>query len=135
MPANDIERWKPVIGFEDSHEVSSHGRVRSLTRYDDIGRLWTGRMRKQQEHPRTKHKMVTITGHGARRVAKVHQLVLESFVGPKPEGGMCCHYDGDPGNNRLENLKWGTAYENWDDMKRHGTTPWQTRPRATRLAA
>lgn len=34
---------------------------------------------------------------------------------------MCRHLDGNPANNRPENLRWGTAQENSDDMIRHGT--------------
>lgn len=34
---------------------------------------------------------------------------------------MCRHLDGNPSNNRPENLRWGTAKENSDDMIRHGT--------------
>jgi hypothetical protein len=29
---------------------------------------------------------------------------LEAFVGPRPPGLVCCHEDGDPANNRVENL-------------------------------
>lgn len=51
----------------------------------------------------------------------VHRLVLEAFRGPCPEGEECLHADGDPTNNRLDNLKWGTRKENGEDMVRHGT--------------
>ena len=42
----------------------------------------------------------------------VHRLVLVTFVGPRPEGMECLHLDGDPGNNNLPNLRWGTHKEN-----------------------
>ena len=51
----------------------------------------------------------------------VHRLVLEAFVGPCPEGMECRHLDGNPGNNRLDNLAWGTPKENFADSMRHGT--------------
>lgn len=31
------------------------------------------------------------------------------------------HLDGDPTNNHLDNLRWGTHQENVDDMTRHRT--------------
>jgi hypothetical protein len=34
---------------------------------------------------------------------------------------QCRHLDGDPANNRLDNLRWGTPIENAQDRKRHGT--------------
>jgi len=34
-----------------------------------------------------------------------------------------CHNDGDPHNNRVSNLRWGTASENALDAVRHGTHP------------
>ena len=38
------------------------------------------------------------------KTRKMHQLVLEAFVGPRPEGYQCAHLDGNPSNNRLVNL-------------------------------
>jgi len=32
-----------------------------------------------------------------------------------------CHNDGDPANNRLENLRWDTRRNNHADKLRHGT--------------
>jgi hypothetical protein len=33
----------------------------------------------------------------------------------------CLHGDGDPTNNNLSNLRWGTSIENEEDKLRHGT--------------
>jgi hypothetical protein len=55
---------------------------------------------------------------GRRRY--VHKIVLLAFVGPCPEGRECCHNDGDPANNRLENLRWDTHRANVGDTERHG---------------
>lgn len=52
----------------------------------------------------------------------IHRLVLQTFVGPCPPGMECRHLDGNPTNNRLCNLCWGTRSENQHDRKRHGTT-------------
>lgn len=50
-----------------------------------------------------------------------HQIILKTFVGPCPQGLECRHLDGNPQNNALENLKWGTRLENMRDKIRHGT--------------
>ena len=52
----------------------------------------------------------------------IHRLVLETFTGPCPPGQEGCHDDGDPSNNRLENLRWDTKSANAADtldMGRH----------------
>lgn len=51
---------------------------------------------------------------------KVHLIVLAAFVGQCPEGMECRHLDGDPTNNRLSNLRWGTPEENTLDRIKHG---------------
>jgi hypothetical protein len=57
--------------------------------------------------------------NGKRERVFIHRLVLEAFVGPCPEGMECRHLDGDPTNNRLENLIWGTPRQNGFDRVRH----------------
>lgn len=61
---------------------------------------------------------------GVKIPRKVHRLVLEAFVGPRPDAYQGCHYDGDPTNNRLDNLRWDTASANNKDRVRHGRHPW-----------
>jgi len=52
----------------------------------------------------------------------VHLLVLEAFVGVRPEGMQARHLSGNERDNRHENLTWGTPTENAADKARHGTT-------------
>jgi hypothetical protein len=66
------------------------------------------------------HRKVILGGHG--KSAWVHRLVLRAFVGEPPTGHISRHLDGDPTNNALTNLKWGTPAENNADMVRHGRT-------------
>lgn len=89
-----------------------------------IGQHW--RRLKVSPHKHDGHERVTLMPDRQRRF--VHRLVLESFVGPCPEGMEACHNDGDPSNNSLYNLRWGTRQENYDDSIRHG----RRRPRRQR---
>jgi hypothetical protein len=43
-----------------------------------------------------------------------------AFVGPRPPGLEIRHLDGDPGNNALNNLRYGTRSENLVDKSYHG---------------
>jgi hypothetical protein len=49
---------------------------------------------------------------GLPYTCKVHRLVLETFVGPCPEGHECNHKEGNKENNELENLEWVTKSQN-----------------------
>lgn len=51
----------------------------------------------------------------------VHRLVLESFIGPCPEGMETRHLNGKHDDNRLSNLCWGTQKDNYKDKILHGT--------------
>lgn len=65
---------------------------------------------------------VTLYNSARKKVdAHIHRLVLETYVGPCPEGMECRHLDGNPANNHLDNLKWGTHQENCMDAVKHGT--------------
>lgn len=58
----------------------------------------------------------------------VHRLVLETFIGPCPEGCEVRHFpDRDRCNNFVTNLRWGTAAQNADDRGRDGNTAYGTK--------
>lgn len=125
-----METWKPVLGYEGTYEISDHGNLRSVTREVPHARFGTAVINGKDIKLKT-HKdgywVATLHKDGARKNRMAHVLVLEAFVGPRPEGMETRHLDGNPKNNRLENICWGTPVENAADKKRHGTEPWSAR--------
>ncbi len=63
----------------------------------------------------------------------VHRLVLETFFGPCPEGMEARHKDGNPANNAVGNLAWGTSAQNQQDRIVHGTMPRGENHRSAKL--
>ena len=133
------ERWLPVPGYEGAYEVSDFGRVRGV---DREVRCRGGKLRRHRGRVLAAtpdwygYPRVMLKVGGQRKDKKVHQLVLEAFVGPCPEGMECCHDNGDPSDPRLINLRWGSHSDNMLDMARHGTDPHRNRaacPRGHRL--
>lgn len=51
-----------------------------------------------------------------------HALVAEAYHGPRPPGADIRHLNGDPGDDRPENLAYGTRAENAADTVSHGRT-------------
>jgi len=119
------ERWLPVVGYEGLYEVSDWGRVKSLERLVKHSReghqLLSSRVLRPACNIRSGYPYADLRENGKRRAIPVHRLVLEAFVSLRPEGMECCHNDGNPANNRLENLRWDTRHSNHADKLRHGT--------------
>jgi len=114
--------WRSVVGYEGLYELSSDGRVRSIasstqwSRWRDYG----GRELKQATK-RNGYRQVTLFRKGKGESALVHTLVLEAFVGPRPQGAQACHGDGNRANNLVINLRWDTVKANHSDKIKHGT--------------
>jgi hypothetical protein len=53
----------------------------------------------------------------------ISAVVLTAFVGPRPERNDACHGNGDPLDDRLSNLRWGTRKDNVADTIKHGRLP------------
>jgi len=84
-------------------------------------RLGTTWRKKADHHSEKGHRRVELITTNRRRLqAGVEVLVLTFFVGPRPDGMQACHADGDPANNRLENLRWETIQSNWIRIRNHG---------------
>jgi len=126
--ARSGEVWKDIPGWEGWYQASSHGRIRSLprkvnapNRWGDCIRTYPGRIMKQRPTRHYGHMTVGLQREGKLKQALVHRLVCETFHGPcPPDKQHCAHGDGDPTNNRPENLRWATVKENAEDTRRHG---------------
>lgn len=108
------------------YQASSAGRVRSVGRMvdDGLGHLRRVPARYLTPRPhRSGHLMVTLSSRGKERKFRVHRLVLNAFVGPCPDGMECCHWNDEPPDNRLMNLRWDTPSANKRDAVRNGLNP------------
>lgn len=70
---------------------------------------------------------------GVRHSLWLHSLVLRAYAGERPPGKVAAHRNGKRLDCRLENLRWATPRENYDDMFDHGTNPAGERNPGARL--
>lgn len=119
----------PVVGYEPYYEISDLGRARSLDRLVNTAhggkRTSKGRLLKQQIH--RGYPAVKLSVNAERVDGRIHVMVLEAFVGPRPDGQVARHLNGNPQDGRLVNLAWGTWEENAQDSLRHGTNMYAKR--------
>lgn len=99
--------FRPIRGFPN-YLVNPRGRVWSWNR----NRFLTGSTDRG-------YKRVNLHGSDGVRCRKVHRLVLEAFRGPCPAGMESRHLNGNPADNRLENLEWADHQTNIADKARH----------------
>jgi hypothetical protein len=105
-----MPEWRTVQSFP-LYAVSDEGQVRNTR---------TGKMLKASFGKRG-YRTVGLWLNGKSWNKTVHNLVAETFIGPRPPGLQVRHLDGDPGNNTPNNLRYGTYSENRFDSVRHGT--------------
>lgn len=111
--ASDQTSWLSVIGGDGKFEVSDHGEIRKTATKalvkltaNDRGYLCCG-----------------VAYEGVRKVRKVHIMVAEAFIGPRPEGQELAFSDGVKSNCRLSNLSYATPKKHAEDRIRNGTVP------------
>lgn len=134
------EEWRDIAGFEGLYQVSSLGRVKSCDRdvLMESGRRYRRRGTllafniKKGKHP---YRRVKLSKGGRACLLLVSRLVLEAFQRPPEAGEQACHCNGDPSDNRLENLRWDTAKGNQADKADHGTSPVGERNNRAKITA
>lgn len=118
------EFWRPVTGHECYYEVSDLGSVRSVDRLvvqANGKKRWFPGVGLRSRVQNNGYLAVGLKCGGSTWCRSVHRLVLEAFVGPCPDGMEVRHLNGNKTDNRLENLRYGTRYENMRDQVAHGT--------------
>lgn len=120
------EAWRDIPGYEGYYQASTFGRIRSLdkeiTQIGRWGKLVT------RKYP---GKIFTFKPHAkdsdyysvrlSNKKFSVHTLILLTFIGPMPINcDVIRHLDGNPFNNELNNLAYGTFSDNVIDIYRQG---------------
>ena len=114
------ETWKPIPGYEGIYEASDLGRIRtskgkktSNARYPV--RIWEQRVLKPKIQTRKngrKDQRVNLWKDGEESTQLVARLVAMAFL-PMPYDKMTVnHINGNPMDNRIENLEWCTLGDN-----------------------
>ncbi len=122
MMTDTEERWGWIPGWEQRYMVSTMGRVRSHLGMEPKA-LSPGLLRRPDLKGGAGYYAVALYGGEEPRVTRmIHRLVLLTFRGPPPDGFQAAHENGNPLDNRLENLKWKSPQDNQRDKIIHGTT-------------
>src|SRR4051812_17537545 len=115
--------YRMVKGFDKFYRVGTNGSVwtRRIRGSKIINKMGPWKRMKSGPRKGDGYIQVGLALDGIVYFWLLHHLVLRAFVGPCPPGMECRHLDGDPTNNRLDNLAWGTPKQNSEDKIRHGT--------------
>lgn len=122
------ELWRYIAGFGERYAVSNYGRVHSFPktmRPDHKKSAWDRPHQKIKGtvFPSGHLRVGLYTADSRAPVSRfVHVLVMDAFVGPRQDGMQVRHLDGNPLNNRLDNLAYGTPKQNAADRTAHGRT-------------
>ncbi len=125
------EVWKDIPLFNGLYQASNLGNIRAKERKVKKYSPYYQKVIEQTYKQRLLKPVADKSGYyrvhlgvnGKKYNGSVHRMVLMAFVGMPQQNQECCHNDGNPQNNRLENLRWDTHSENNRDRKRHGTYP------------
>jgi len=120
--------WRSIA--EGLYEVSSDGRVRRVEKRTNAV---PGRDHKLYRNPNG-YLYVCLSVRGKATTYRVHRLVAEAFLGPRPEGTEINHRDGNKANNAVANLEYVSHQANIDHAFATGLSPvgeryWATRSR------
>lgn len=111
------EIWKDIKGYEGIYQISSHGRLKSLSRpliYKD-GRK--GTLKEIILIGAVASNGYRIVSLGKKEKKTMHRLVAETFMPNEYERTTINHKDGNKLNNRLDNLEWNSYKQNNDHAR------------------
>ena len=129
MAIDDRQSAVPVSGFPGYH-INRTGQVWSAHRKGRIPRCARSRWLDQKDWTVRQpwcdpegylHHTLVRGGKGDRQRIALHILVAAAFLGPRPDGLVVAHLDGDKSNNCPQNLAYVSQRENIEHKREHGT--------------
>jgi len=118
-PTAPVANFKRIPGAT-GYALSADGLVWTCkTNRGGIGVRW--KTLKPKIDRTTGYLSVNFWESNKKRTLLLHSLMLEVFIGPRPDGMQACHNDGDKSNSAIENLRWDTRQGNEADKVKHRT--------------
>lgn len=116
-----MEHWKDIPGYEGLYQASDTGRIRtskdkvtSNARFSE--RHWKQRIlktkRQRRKNGHASDERVSLWKNGSEKTLLVSRLVARTWCDGYENGYTVNHIDGNPENNKAENLEWVTLKEN-----------------------
>ena len=106
---NNIEIWRPVVGYEDCYMVSSLGRVKSLGN----GKSNNSKVKiLKPSKNKYGYLKVGLFINGIRKELLIHRLVAQAFIPNTENLPEINHIDENKENNCVDNLEWCTTKYN-----------------------
>ena len=127
---DESEIWRDIPGYEGRYQASNLGRIKSMARCvrrvdsrtgKDTSFMIKEKILKASRFNKTGHISVFLRDEqNPKGIGKpVHQLVAATFIGKKSPQLLVLHRNGNPNDNSLSNLHYGTKSENGEDRYRH----------------
>lgn len=110
------ELWKEISCYGGYCEISSFGRVRSMTRRVIHPNIPQGVILQSQRIKtfiiESGYELVNLSKDGYRKPYSIHTLVAKAFIANPLNKPEVNHKDTNKLNNRVDNLEWATLQEN-----------------------
>lgn len=125
-PITQIKRGNKILHFE-GYEISNLGRVRTYKQR--FGRVAGGGERPLLSRPyeifgriekNKGYMLLCLSDINKKRYnIRIHTAVMQTFVGFPDDHMVICHNNDIKTDNRLENLRYDTQFENMQDIVRN----------------
>lgn len=102
----------------------------------DTGKIFSTKKTFQEIRPqldRYGYHHFSARRNGRSVTVRVHHAVATAFHGPKPEGLVGAHMDGNKSNNCFDNIQWVTVEVNNSHKIKHGTVAKGSKINTSRL--
>lgn len=110
-----MEVWKEVKGYKPIYLVSNYGRIKSIKRVTKCNK--NGEYEREERILKFSHNKRYLSTYlydknGRKKTVLVHRIVAIAFIKRPKDLREIDHIDGNPENNRVENLRWVSHKQN-----------------------
>lgn len=106
-----MEVYKPIKGYEGLYEISNTGNVRSIRNNKIL----------KPNTDKNGYLYVVFSVQQKRKTLKIHRLVADAFIKNPENKATVDHKNTNKKDNRVENLKWATNFEQSHNPKTYKT--------------